>query len=588
MKGKILLLMMLCIGGRLRAQYVYTITADSVKITGCDSSELIIENHTQAIPGFLYNKGRGRTEFRRALVQLDDTSYLVGGDTLRIPAGLWRRNGNHIYNINTGNVGIRRATPNVLLDLPGPVNIDDTSSYRINYIPVLRIGAWVDSVYNGNYDTTLYVHNYTNLYAGSQSGAYNAGSFATLIGSGAGYHNTGQYSTFAGYGAGYDSEGDGNTFFGFLSGQNSPNGFNSFFGMQSGQNSSGSANSFFGEQSGIQNQGTANTFGGAGSGVDNSGNYNTFLGVGSGGRSSGDENCFMGESSGMYNVGNRNVMLGANSAANSSGDYNVYVGDYAGTSTFGSQNTFIGAGKFDARTYGANGVTLIGYRALVMPPISSISNAAAIGSNAVVKGSNTMVFGDTAVKTFLFNTNAVAVSGRVLIVGSNSTNGNGAYLTTGGVWSNASDRGKKEHFEALNSQDLLEKIAALPVTRWNYKGLTEQHIGPVAQDFYRIFRVGADDKSISTIDPSGIALAGVQGLYQKWQEAERRAEEQRSLIGVQQSQIADLQNRLKAQEGQSAEQAAQFNRLLDKFQRLETALEKGLQTRENKEAYTKK
>jgi len=38
-------------------QYVYTIKADSVKITNCDSAELIIENHTQGVPGFLYNTG---------------------------------------------------------------------------------------------------------------------------------------------------------------------------------------------------------------------------------------------------------------------------------------------------------------------------------------------------------------------------------------------------------------------------------------------------------------------------------------------------------------------------------------------------
>ncbi len=40
--------------GSLNAQVkqTYTITADSVKITNCDSSELIIENHTQGVHGF--------------------------------------------------------------------------------------------------------------------------------------------------------------------------------------------------------------------------------------------------------------------------------------------------------------------------------------------------------------------------------------------------------------------------------------------------------------------------------------------------------------------------------------------------------
>jgi len=85
MKRIILVLALLCLEKSLRAQYVYTIKADSVKITNsCDTAELIIENHTQTVPGFLFNKGRGRTEFRRALTKVDDSTYVVGGDTIKL------------------------------------------------------------------------------------------------------------------------------------------------------------------------------------------------------------------------------------------------------------------------------------------------------------------------------------------------------------------------------------------------------------------------------------------------------------------------------------------------------------------------
>lgn len=48
------------------SQNIYQIRADSVRIyNDCDTAELIIENHTQTVPGYLYNKGLGRTEFRR-------------------------------------------------------------------------------------------------------------------------------------------------------------------------------------------------------------------------------------------------------------------------------------------------------------------------------------------------------------------------------------------------------------------------------------------------------------------------------------------------------------------------------------------
>lgn len=85
MKRLLLMISLLCGGNALLAQYVYTINADSVKITNhCDTAELIIENHTQDTLGFLFNKGRGRTEFRKALQRLNDSLYLIGVDTLKM------------------------------------------------------------------------------------------------------------------------------------------------------------------------------------------------------------------------------------------------------------------------------------------------------------------------------------------------------------------------------------------------------------------------------------------------------------------------------------------------------------------------
>jgi len=87
MKRILFLLILLCLEKSLHAQYIYTIKADSVKITNtCDTAELIIENHTQTVPGFLFNKGRGRTEFRR-ISQFNDTSVVIGGDTIHLGRG---------------------------------------------------------------------------------------------------------------------------------------------------------------------------------------------------------------------------------------------------------------------------------------------------------------------------------------------------------------------------------------------------------------------------------------------------------------------------------------------------------------------
>jgi trimeric autotransporter adhesin len=96
----------------------------------------------------------------------------------------------------------------------------------------------------------------------------------------------------------------------------------------------------------------------------------------------------------------------------------------------------------------------------------------------------------------------------------------GAYLSSGGSWVNSSDRKLKENFQPVNGREALEKVAALPITRWNYKaeGQSVQHIGPVAQDFQAAFQLSHDDKHISTVDEGGVALAAIQGLNRKLEE----------------------------------------------------------------------
>lgn len=76
-------------GQSLRSQYVYTIKADSVKITNnCDTAELILENRTRDVRGFLYNKWNGRTEFRKGFIRINDSLFLVGDDTINLNSTL--------------------------------------------------------------------------------------------------------------------------------------------------------------------------------------------------------------------------------------------------------------------------------------------------------------------------------------------------------------------------------------------------------------------------------------------------------------------------------------------------------------------
>ncbi len=95
---------------------------------------------------------------------------------------------------------------------------------------------------------------------------------------------------------------------------------------------------------------------------------------------------------------------------------------------------------------------------------------------------------------------------------------NASGLTVNGTFVSSSDRNAKENFQPVNPQEVLEKVATLPVSQWNYKDdAGARHIGPMAQDFHAAFGVGPDDKHIATVDADGVALAAIQGLNQKLQ-----------------------------------------------------------------------
>jgi Chaperone of endosialidase len=98
-------------------------------------------------------------------------------------------------------------------------------------------------------------------------------------------------------------------------------------------------------------------------------------------------------------------------------------------------------------------------------------------------------------------------------------NGAGSATVTGNVralgFTPTSDRASKSAFSNVNAKSILAKVAALPISTWMYNAEKEsgvRHIGPVAQDFKKAFNVGYDDKSISLIDASGVALSAIKGL----------------------------------------------------------------------------
>ncbi len=125
------------------------------------------------------------------------------------------------------------------------------------------------------------------------------------------------------------------------------------------------------------------------------------------------------------------------------------------------------------------------------------------GSNGstVLSSSRAYQFLARASGGFTLYTNAGATVGAQLAAGS-------------GTWASLSDRNAKTNIAPLDDSAVLAKVAAMPISRWSYKSEHGvRHVGPMAQDFYAAFRVGEDDKHITSIDEDGVALAAIKALH---------------------------------------------------------------------------
>jgi hypothetical protein len=142
---------------------------------------------------------------------------------------------------------------------------------------------------------------------------------------------------------------------------------------------------------------------------------------------------------------------------------------------------------------------------------------------------------------------SISAQGTGLIAQFGNANGFVADIRTNGtidalVLNPTSDRNAKENFSSVNAKTMLEKVALLPISEWNYKvagGI--RHIGPMAQDFQAAFHVGEDDKHIATVDADGVALAAIQGLNQKVEEQKSELKARDADIQQLKQSVAELQ-----------------------------------------------
>ncbi len=336
---------------------------------------------------------------------------------------------------------------------------------------------------------------------------------------------------------------------------------NTVHGVDAGTSLNGGIdNTFIGEFSGnAVTTATDNTFVGSFAGASTIlGDLNTFMGSLAGGSNSGGtENLFLGTGAGFYNAsGHFNTFVGTGAGFNNiTGSGNVFIGYTAGFNAAGSgsnklyidsadgsidspvdaffSNAPLIYGEFDNRLVGIDGILGVGTQL----PTSTLHVTRADGTaKVVVEETNATVTARTLFElknkgNTKFNINNIdagvewsfANSGndfRISRQGSGNVEfklSNAGDLTIQGNLTELSSREAKHNIIAMNSEQILNKVLALPINEWSYKDSKQgiRHIGPMAEDFHTAFGLGESPKGIATLDTSGVALAAIQGLNQK-------------------------------------------------------------------------
>ena len=93
----------------------------------------------------------------------------------------------------------------------------------------------------------------------------------------------------------------------------------------------------------------------------------------------------------------------------------------------------------------------------------------------------------------------------------------GGDVTVTGTVNMGSSREIKDGFQSVDVEDVLDRVAGLEISRWQYQTdpRDSQHLGPMAEDFHEAFGLGQDAQHLAPTDLAGVAVASVQALRSK-------------------------------------------------------------------------
>ena len=267
---------------------------------------------------------------------------------------------------------------------------------------------------------------------------------------------------------------------------------------------------------------------------------------------------------GAISIGDGTTASGYHSTAigvggQATGDYSTAIGAFStasGYSSFAIGATTVASGmETFAAGYGAKAV---GTHSIAFgeSTVANGINSTVMGKNASTTGmTGTFVYGDASTATiigapldnsfvvraqhFWFGTTSAptAPSGHLI---ETST---GAYLSTGGTWTNTSDANRKHAFKAIDGEGVLAKIDSMDVTTWSYNTEADsiRHMGPTAQDFRKAFGLGDSEKAIATVDADGVSLAAIKALIRRTTELRTENDALRAMLTEMARRLSDLE-----------------------------------------------
>ncbi len=226
-----------------------------------------------------------------------------------------------------------------------------------------------------------------------------------------------------------------------------------------------------------------------------------------------------------------------------SGKYSTVGGGYKNFA--GNNYAVVGGGAFNqaygifSTIPGGHGNAAAGYSFAVG------RRAKAVHTGAFVWGDST----NTDIQSSNHNQVTFRARGGYLLF-TNAAANLGARLNPGATaWVAMSDRASKEKVVKVDARKVLDKLAQMEIATWQYKGVDApvRHMGPMAQDFYKAYSLGHDEKGISTLDADGVALAAIQGLYDVVKEKDAKIAELEARL----AEVDELKLRLLALEAQT-------------------------------------